>query len=163
MFKIGIGYDIHRLADPEPVENYITLGGIQIPHQKQIIAHSDGDVLIHALIDAMLGALALGDIGQHFPDTDPQYKGCSSIMLLEHAFKLVQKEGYAVSNCDATIIAEKPKMSPYIMLIRENLAKILNINTNQVSVKATTNEQCDATGQQQAIAVHAIALLVSMS
>jgi 2-C-methyl-D-erythritol 2,4-cyclodiphosphate synthase len=159
MFKIGLGYDIHRI---EQLENstHITLGGLKIPFNKSIIAHSDGDVLIHAIIDAILGALALGDIGQHFPDTSPKYKNCCSKTLLQDTIKLMEKEGYKIGNIDATVIAQKPKLSPHIIDVRESLAQIMNISLNSISVKATTNEQVDATGQEKAIAVHSIALLM---
>lgn len=161
MFKIGTGYDIHRL-EQEDSSTTIRLGGIDIPSTKSVVAHSDGDVVIHAIIDALLGAVALGDIGQHFPDTDPQYQDASSIDLLKTTIQMVHQAGYKIGNVDATIIAQKPKLSPFILRMRESLALHLGGDITQVSVKATTNENVDATGQEQAIAVHAVALLAPL-
>ena len=137
-FRIGHGYDVHALG--EGLE--LWLGGVRIPHTKGCIAHSDGDVAIHALCDAMLGALALGDIGQHFPDTSEEYCGIDSKILLQKVDTLVRSHGYAVSNADITIAAQRPKLAPYIVRMRQTLADILGVDISQVSVKATTTESC---------------------
>ncbi|UYZ85118.1 2-C-methyl-D-erythritol 2,4-cyclodiphosphate synthase [Entomomonas sp. E2T0] len=153
--RIGHGYDVHRFGDG----NFVTLGGIQIPFHKGLIAHSDGDVLIHALCDALLGACALGDIGRHFPDTDPQYKGIDSRQLLRHVIALVNKQGWQLANMDATIIAQAPKMAPYIEQMRELLTKDMQVKLEQVNIKATTTEKLGFTGREEGIAVHAVVLL----
>ena len=134
--RIGLGYDVHRLV----TDRDLILGGVNIPYEYGLLGHSDADVLLHAIMDSLLGAAALGDIGKHFPDTDPRYKGISSISLLKEVGKLIYESGYEISNIDATIIAQKPKMSPYISDMRENIANALNINKNQINVKATTEE-----------------------
>ena len=134
--RIGMGYDVHRLTEGRD----LILGGVRIPYEKGLLGHSDADVLLHAIMDAMLGAAALGDIGKHFPDTDPAYKGISSIKLLEHVGELLKKEGYAVGNIDATIIAQRPKMAPHIPAMRENVARALGIEESQINIKATTEE-----------------------
>ena len=154
--RIGHGYDVHRFGEGE----FITLGGVQIPHTFGLVAHSDGDVLLHALSDALLGAVALGDIGKHFPDTDPTFKGADSRALLRHVMGLVRAKGYAVGNVDATIIAQAPKMAPHIHSMRERIAEDLGIELDQVNVKATTTEKLGFTGREEGIAVHAVALLV---
>ena len=154
--RIGHGYDVHRFGEGD----FITLGGVRIPHKFGLVAHSDGDVLLHALSDALLGAVALGDIGKHFPDTDPTFKGADSRMLLRHVMGLVQAKGYAVGNVDATIIAQAPKMAPHIQNMRERIAEDLGIELDQVNVKATTTEKLGFTGREEGIAVHAVALLV---
>ena len=154
--RIGHGYDVHRFCDGE----FVTLGGVQIAHKFGLLAHSDGDVLLHALSDALLGAAALGDIGKHFPDTDPQFKGADSRVLLRHVLAQVQAKGYAVGNVDATIIAQAPKMAPHIQSMRERIAEDLGIELDQVNVKATTTEKLGFTGREEGIAVHAVALLV---
>lgn len=154
--RIGHGYDVHRFGEGD----FITLGGVRIPHKFGLVAHSDGDVLLHALSDALLGAVALGDIGKHFPDTDPTFKGADSRALLRHVMSLVQGKGYAVGNVDATIIAQAPKMAPHIQAMRERIAEDLGIELDQVNVKATTTEKLGFTGREEGIAVHAVALLV---
>ena len=132
--RIGMGYDVHRLTEGRK----LIIGGVEIPYEKGLLGHSDADVLIHAVMDALLGAASLGDIGKHFPDTDPQYEGASSMVLLENVGKLLENNGYIIENIDATIIAQRPKMRPYIDLMRKNMAEALGIEEEQVSVKATT-------------------------
>lgn len=156
--RIGHGYDVHRFGEGE----FITLGGIRIPHKFGLIAHSDGDVLLHALSDALLGAAALGDIGRHFPDTDPQFKGADSRALLRHVLALVRGKGWRVGNIDATIVAQAPKMAPHIEKMRELIAADLEVETDQVNVKATTTEKLGFTGREEGIAVHAVALLLPL-
>lgn len=158
-FKIGIGYDIHRLKENRD----LIIGGVKIPYQKGLAGHSDADVLIHAIIDAMLGASGLADIGTLFPDTDAQYKNISSITLLEKVYALVQEEGYKINNIDSNIIAQEPKMMPYIPKMKEILAKVLKINENLISIKAKTNEKMDAVGEIKAIEANAVVLLIRHS
>ena len=134
--RVGMGYDVHKLVEGRP----LILGGVEIPHTLGLLGHSDADVLVHAIMDALLGAAALGDIGKHFPDTDPQYKGISSMKLLEHVRLLLEKNGYVVENIDATVIAQKPKLRPYIAQMEENIAKILGIAKEQINIKATTED-----------------------
>lgn len=153
--RIGHGYDVHRFGEGD----FITLGGVRIPHQFGLVAHSDGDVLLHALSDALLGACALGDIGKHFPDTDPQFKGADSRALLRHVLSLVEAKGWKVENVDTTIIAQAPKMAPHIQSMRETIAADLKVELDQVNVKATTTEKLGFTGREEGIAVHAVALL----
>lgn len=155
--RIGHGYDVHRFGDG----GFITLGGVQIPHRFGLIAHSDGDVLLHALCDALLGAAALGDIGQHFPDTDAQFKGADSRVLLRSVLALVKAKGWKVGNVDSTIVAQAPKMAPHIEAMRARIAADLEVELAQVNVKATTTEKLGFTGREEGIAVHAVALLVS--
>ena len=155
--RIGHGYDVHRFGEGD----FITLGGVRIPHRCGLIAHSDGDVLLNALSDALLGAVALGDIGKHFPDNDPAFKGADSRVLLRHVLGLVQAKGYRVGNVDATIVAQAPKMAPHIENMRQCIAEDLQVALDQVNVKATTTEQLGFTGREEGIAVHAVALLVS--
>ncbi len=155
--RIGHGYDVHRFGEG----NFITLGGVQIPHRFGLVAHSDGDVLLHALCDALLGAAALGDIGRHFPDTDPQFKGADSRVLLRHVLSLLHAEGWRVGNVDATIVAQAPKMAPHIETMRARIAEDLQVERGQVNVKATTTEQLGFTGREEGIAVHAVALLLA--
>lgn len=150
--RVGMGYDVHRLT----VGRKLIMGGVEIPYEKGLLGHSDADVLVHAVMDALLGAAALGDIGKHFPDTDPEYEGVSSIRLLEHVGRILEKNGYVIENIDATIIAQRPKMRPYIDQMRENMAKALGIETDQVSVKATTEEGLGFTGTGEGISAHAI-------
>ncbi|MGS0939965.1 2-C-methyl-D-erythritol 2,4-cyclodiphosphate synthase [Pseudomonas luteola] len=154
--RIGHGYDVHRFGEG----NFITLGGVQIPHTSGLVAHSDGDVVLHALADALLGAVALGDIGKHFPDTDPQFKGADSRALLRHVLGLVQQKGFKVGNVDATIIAQAPKMAPHIDAMRRLIAEDLQVELDQVNVKATTTERLGFVGREEGIAVHAVALLL---
>lgn len=155
--RIGHGYDVHRFC----VGEFVTLGGVQIAHKFGLLAHSDGDVLLHALSDALLGAAALGDIGKHFPDTDPQFKGADSRVLLRHVLGLVKAKGWQVGNVDATIVAQAPKMAPHIDAMRNLIAADLEVALDQVNVKATTTEKLGFTGREEGIAVHAVALLVS--
>ena len=154
--RIGHGYDVHRFQPG----HFITLGGVQIAHNKSFVAHSDGDVLLHALTDALLGAAALGDIGQHFPDTDPAYQGANSRELLRHVVALLQQAGWQVANVDMTILAQAPKMAAHIIAMRENIAADLAIAVDQVNVKATTTEGLGFVGREEGIAAHAVAILV---
>lgn len=153
--RIGMGYDVHKLAE----NRKMIIGGVEIPYEKGLLGHSDADVLIHAIMDALLGAAALGDIGKHFPDNDEQYRGISSVKLLEHVRELIADEGYVIGNIDATIIAQRPKMSPYREQMRENIAKALGISINQIGIKATTEEGLGFTGAGEGISSQAIALL----
>jgi len=154
--RIGMGYDVHRYEK----DRKMILGGVEIPYELGLLGHSDADVLVHAVMDALLGAAALGDIGQHFPDTDPQYKGISSILLLEHVGRLLKEHNYKIGNIDATIIAQRPKLAAYRPQMAENIAKALGIEVNQVSVKATTEEGLGFTGRMEGMAAQAIALLL---
>lgn len=153
--RIGMGYDVHRLTE----NRKLILGGVDIPYEKGLLGHSDADVLLHAIMDALLGAAALGDIGKHFPDSDEQYKGISSIELLKHVGKLLQDAGWKINNIDSTIIAQRPKLAPHIMNMRENIAKALNIELGQINVKATTEEGLGFTGEGLGMASNAICLL----
>ena len=155
--RIGMGYDVHRLTEGRA----LILGGVEIPYEKGLLGHSDADVLLHAIMDALLGAAALGDIGKHFPDTDPAYEGISSVRLLEHVGALLEENLYFIENIDATIIAQKPKMRLYIDKMRQNIAEALKIDINQVNVKATTEEGLGFTGSGEGIAAEAICLLTS--
>lgn len=155
--RIGMGYDVHRLTEGRA----LVIGGVEIPYEKGLLGHSDADVLIHAIMDALLGAAALGDIGKHFPDTDPAYKGISSIKLLEHVGKLLEDNLFLIENIDATIIAQAPKMRPYIDTMRENIANALKIQVEQVNVKATTEEGLGFTGTGEGISSQAVCLLTS--
>ncbi len=155
MIRIGNGYDVHAFAEGE----HITLGGVQIPHSKGLLAHSDGDVLIHALCDALLGAVALGDIGTHFPDNDSNYKKIDSRKLLKHVYGLVTAKFYRLVNFDCTIVAQIPKMAPHVLSMRKNLADDLNLSIDRVSVKATTTEKLGFTGREEGIAVYVVVLL----
>ena len=154
--RIGNGYDLHRLVS----DRRLVLGGVEIPYEKGLLGHSDADVLTHAIMDAMLGALALGDIGHYFPPTDPKWAGADSIMLLQQVQELILAQGWQVNNLDAVVIAEAPKLKPHIKAIRDRLSQAMNLPIDCVSVKATTNEGMDAIGQKEAIAVHAVVLLV---
>ncbi len=154
--KIGLGYDIHRLK--ENGEN-IVLGGVRIPYHKKFIAHSDGDVLIHAIIDSIFGAMGEKDIGSHFPDNDPKYKGIDSTLLLKECYTMMDKAGYEITNLDCTIVAEEPKINPYVEEIKNNLSKILHIQNKDISIKAKTNEKIGEVGKGEAIKVYAIVLL----
>ena len=153
--RIGTGYDVHRLEEGLP----LWLGGVQVPHTHGLLGHSDADVLLHAICDALLGAAALGDIGQHFPDTDPNYRGISSLLLLAEVGKLLQKQGFCIVNIDSTIVAQRPKLLPFIPTMRQNIAQTLGIGVGQVSVKATTTEQLGFEGRQEGISAQAIALV----
>lgn len=153
--RIGHGYDVHRLV---PGRKCI-LGGVDIPHETGLDGHSDADVLVHAVMDALLGALALGDIGKHFPDTDPRYQGADSLALLRHVAALVEMEGYRLGNLDATVLAQAPKLAPHIGQMRENIASAIGCEVGRVSVKATTEEKLGFTGAKQGIAAHCVCLL----
>lgn len=155
--RIGTGYDVHRLTEGRK----LILGGVDIPYEKGLLGHSDADVLVHAIADALLGAAALGDIGQHFPDSDPKYKGISSILLLEHVAKLVRENGFEIGNVDATVIAQMPKLAPYRVRMAENIAKALALMPERVSIKATTTEGLGFTGRGEGIAAQAVVLLQS--
>lgn len=156
--RVGLGYDVHALV----AERDLILGGVKIPHTLGLLGHSDADVLLHAVMDALLGAAALGDIGKHFPDTDEQYRGISSLKLLEHVGNLLEQEGYVIENIDATIVAQRPKLRPYIAQMEENIAKTLKIEKNQVNVKATTEEKLGFTGKEEGIASQAICSLTGI-
>lgn len=153
--RIGMGYDVHKLV---PNRDLI-LGGVKIPHELGLLGHSDADVLLHSIMDALLGAAALGDIGKHFPDTDPAYKGADSVKLLEHVGRLIQEAGYSIENIDATIIAQRPKMRPHIDTMRRNIKEALGIELDQINVKATTEEGLGFTGSEEGISAQAICLL----
>ena len=155
--RVGTGYDVHRLVEGRD----LIIGGEKIPHDKGLLGHSDADVLLHAISDALLGAAAMGDIGKHFPDSDPAYKGISSLLLLEKVGELLETKGYLIENIDSTIIAQAPKMRPYIDAMRGNIAKALKIDISQVSVKATTEEGLGFTGAGEGIAAQAVCLLTS--
>lgn len=155
--RIGMGYDVHRLVKGRD----LIIGGVNIPYEKGLLGHSDADVLLHAIMDALLGAAALGDIGKHFPDTDPAYKGISSITLLQKVRDLLEEKGFLIENIDATIIAQAPKMRPYIDTMREKIAKALVIDINQINVKATTEEGLGFTGIGDGISSQAICMLTS--
>ena len=154
--RIGHGFDVHAFGPGE----FITLGGVRLPHSRGLIAHSDGDVLLHALCDALLGAAGLGDIGQHFPDSNAEFKNIDSRILLRRVATLLRKQGLAVNNADATIIAQAPKMAPYIPTMRENIAADLALTSDRINVKATTTERLGYIGRGEGVAVHAVALLV---
>lgn len=155
--RIGMGYDVHKLTP----DRKLIIGGVEIPYEKGLLGHSDADVLLHAVMDALLGAAALGDIGKHFPDTDPAYKGISSVTLLKHVGELLEKNSFLIENIDATIIAQAPKMRPYIDQMRANIAEALKIGTGQVNVKATTEEGLGFTGSGEGISSQAICMLAS--
>lgn len=153
--RIGTGFDTHRLAE----NRELIMGGVSIPYEKGLLGHSDADVVIHAVIDALLGAAALGDIGTHFPDTSEKYKGIRSTILLEETARLISESGYEIGNIDVTIIAQAPKLAPYIEKMRENISLALDININQVSIKAKTNEKMGFTGRMEGIEARAVALI----
>ena len=153
--RIGMGYDVHKLV---PNRDLI-LGGVKIPHELGLLGHSDADVLLHSIMDALLGAAALGDTGKHFPDTDPAYKGADSVKLLEHVGRLIREAGYSIENIDATIIAQRPKMRPHIDTMRRNIKEALGIELDQINVKATTEEGLGFTGSEEGISAQAICLL----
>ena len=157
--RVGLGYDVHKLVE----DRDLILGGVTIPYEKGLLGHSDADVLVHAIMDALVGAAALGDIGKHFPDTDPQYKGISSIKLLEHVGKLLDEHMYMIENIDATIIAQRPKMAPYIQDMRKNIADTLGLELDQVNVKATTEEGLGFTGTGEGISSQAICAIEKMT
>ena len=154
--RIGHGYDVHRFCDGE----YIIIGGVKIPFSKALLAHSDGDVLVHAIADSLLGACAERDIGYHFPDTDPTYKNANSLELLSKVGEIVSLKGYIISNIDSTIVAQAPKMLNYISTMRENIAKALNLNVDRINVKATTEEKLGFTGRGEGISAHSVCLIM---
>ncbi len=156
--RIGIGYDVHRFE----AGRKLTLGGVEVPFEMGLLGHSDADVLCHAISDALLGALALGDIGKHFPDTNPEYKGADSVLLLKKVNELIISKGYTISNIDSTIVAQKPKLRPYIDSMRSLLSSALGLDINQVSVKATTEEGLGFTGEMLGISAHAVCLLTEI-
>ncbi|MCT2536626.1 2-C-methyl-D-erythritol 2,4-cyclodiphosphate synthase [Aquibacillus koreensis] len=155
MFRIGQGFDVHQLVEGRPC----IIGGIHIPFAKGLLGHSDADVLLHTIADACLGAIGEGDIGKHFPDTDPNFKDADSAKLLQHVWNIVKQKGYSLGNMDCTVIAQKPKMAPHIMDIRENIARILEVEVEQINVKATTTEKLGFTGREEGIAAQAVVLL----
>jgi 2-C-methyl-D-erythritol 2,4-cyclodiphosphate synthase len=155
MLRIGNGYDVHKLVEGRK----LILGGIEIPHTKGVLGHSDGDVLIHAIMDAMLGALALGDIGQHFPDTDMKYENIDSTILLTRVKELIEERGYRVINLDSIVVLQKPKIKPYIEAMRKRVAEVLDIDVEQVSVKATTEEKLGFTGDETGVKSYCVVLL----
>lgn len=156
--RVGLGYDVHKLVEGRK----LIIGGVNVPHETGLLGHSDADVLVHAVMDSILGALALGDIGKHFPDTDERYKGADSIKLLEFVYNLIREKGYAIGNIDCTIIAQSPKMAPHIPNMRANIARALNTNIENINVKATTEEGLGFTGTKQGISSQSICLLVKV-
>ena len=156
--RVGIGYDVHKLVEGRE----LILGGVNIPYEKGLLGHSDADVIVHAIMDALLGAAALGDIGQHFPDTDPAYAGADSLKLLDHVVMLLREHGWKVGNVDATILAQRPKLAPYIPAMRDNLAAHMLTEPGRVNVKATTEEKLGFTGSGEGMAAHAVCLLESI-
>lgn len=156
--RVGIGYDVHKLVE----NRKLILGGVEIEHDKGLLGHSDADVLVHAMMDSILGALALGDIGKHFPDTDSKYKGADSIKLLEFVNNLIESKGYKVNNIDSIIVAQEPKMAPHILKMRENVSKAMNIDIDCVSIKATTEEGLGFTGNKQGISCQSICSLIKV-
>ena len=155
MMRIGHGFDVHRLVPDRP----LVLGGVTIPYEYGLLGHSDADVLLHAVADAILGALGLGDIGRYFPDTDPSYKGINSMLLLEHVIGLAQTRKYRVSNLDTTIVAQRPKLAPYVAQMITNLAKVCQVQSGYINVKATTTEELGYTGRGEGISAHAVVLM----
>lgn len=155
MLRIGHGYDVHAFAD----NRKCIIGGVEIPYEKGLLGHSDADVLLHAISDSLLGAAALGDIGKHFPDTDPAYKGADSLVLLGRVAELISAKGYKVNNIDATVIAQAPKMAPYIETMRSNIARAINVDVDAVNVKATTEEKLGFTGRKEGISAHCVCLI----
>lgn len=152
MSRVGIGYDVHKLV----VNRKLILGGVDIPHDKGLLGHSDADVLLHAIADALLGAAALGDIGKHFPDTDERFRGISSLLLLKHVGNLLQEKKFIINNIDATIVAQKPKLLPFIPTMRQNIAETLNLALDDVNIKATTEERLGFTGNEEGISSYAV-------
>ncbi len=154
--RVGLGYDVHRLVEGRK----LIIGGVEINHDKGLLGHSDADVLIHAIMDSILGALVLGDIGKHFPDNDEKFKGANSMKLLEFVYHLMDEKGYKIGNIDSTIIAQSPKMAPHIFSMRENIAKILNTDIENINVKATTEEKLGFTGKKEGISSQSICMLI---
>ena len=159
MFRIGHGYDVHKLTEGRK----LILGGVEVPHTVGLLGHSDADVLAHAIMDAMLGALALGDIGHLFPDTDERFKGADSMKLMSEVVRVCGENGYAIGNIDATVIAQAPKLAPFIQQMRENIAMVCGCDVSQISVKATTEEHLGFTGEKLGMSAHAVALMVKSS
>lgn len=157
-FRVGHGYDVHKLVE----DRKLIIGGVEIPHYKGLLGHSDADVLAHAICDALLGAAALGDIGKHFPDNDDRYKDIDSLVLLEKVCELIRNKGYEISNVDSTILAQAPKLRPYIDEMRSKLAKAMKLDIDALSVKATTEERLGFTGREEGIAAHAVVLLMTI-
>ncbi|RHO49944.1 2-C-methyl-D-erythritol 2,4-cyclodiphosphate synthase [Clostridium sp. AM09-51] len=157
-FRVGHGYDVHKLVE----DRKLIIGGVEIPHYKGLLGHSDADVLAHAICDALLGAAALGDIGKHFPDNDDRYKDVDSLVLLEKVCELIRNKGYEISNVDSTILAQAPKLRPYIDEMRSKLAKAMKLDIDELSVKATTEERLGFTGREEGIAAHAVVLLMTI-
>ena len=157
-FRVGHGYDVHKLVE----DRKLIIGGVEIPHYKGLLGHSDADVLAHAICDALLGAAALGDIGKHFPDNDDRYKDIDSLVLLEKVCELLRNKGYEISNVDSTILAQAPKLRPYIDEMRSKLAKAMKLDIDELSVKATTEERLGFTGREEGIAAHAVVLLMTI-
>lgn len=157
-FRVGHGYDVHKLVE----DRKLIIGGVEIPHYKGLLGHSDADVLAHAICDALLGAAALGDIGKHFPDNDDKYKDIDSLVLLEKVCELIRNKGYEISNVDSTILAQAPKLRPYIDEMRSKLAKAMKLDIDELSVKATTEERLGFTGREEGIAAHAVVLLMTI-
>lgn len=156
MFRIGQGYDVHKLVE----DRKLILGGVDIPHEMGLLGHSDADVLVHAIMDSMLGALALGDIGHFFPDTDQKFKDTDSLELMREICRIIDEKGYTIGNIDATVIAQSPKLAPYIYSMRENIARTCGCDVSQVSIKATTEEKLGFTGQKLGISAHAVTLMI---
>lgn len=155
--RIGMGYDVHRLVE----DRKLIIGGVEIPHEKGLLGHSDADVLTHAVMDSILGAMAMGDIGKHFPDTDSKFKGADSLKLMEHVYEIMKEEGYVLGNIDCTIIAQAPKMAPHIPQMRENFARIMHTDIKNINVKATTEEKLGFTGSGEGISAQSICLLLT--
>ena len=156
--RVGLGYDVHKLVE----DRDLILGGVKVPHTLGLLGHSDADVLVHAIMDALLGAAALGDIGKHFPDTDMAYKGADSMKLMARVRELIEEKGYVIENIDATIIVQKPKLRPYIDQMEENIAQVLHIERDQINVKATTEERLGFTGREEGMAAQAICSLATL-
>ena len=157
--RVGMGYDVHRLVE----DRKLIIGGVEIPHEKGLLGHSDADVLTHAVMDSILGAMAMGDIGKHFPDTDQKFKGADSLKLMEHVYEIMKEEGYVLGNIDCTIIAQAPRMAPHIPQMRENFARIMHTDIKNINVKATTEEKLGFTGSGEGISSQSICLLLTES
>lgn len=157
MMRIGIGYDVHRLVEGRK----FIIGGVEIEHEKGLLGHSDADVLVHAIMDSILGALALGDIGKHFPDTDEKYKNIDSMILLEKIYQIMLESNYTVGNIDCVVVAQRPKLFPYIEAMRENISKVLKTSVNNINIKATTTEKLGFEGSEEGISAQAVCLLVA--
>lgn len=154
--KVGIGYDVHKLVE----KRKLIIGGVEIPHDKGLLGHSDADVLIHAIMDSILGALGLGDIGKHFPDTDEKYKDISSMVLLEEVCNIMSANGYKIGNIDSIIVAQSPKMAPYIDTMKENIARVLNVSIDNINIKATTTEELGFEGNKKGMSAHSVCMLL---